>query len=89
MPGGRRRRVVFSIAIDRPPQRVRRLSRRTTKFTNTFNTTHPVQPLTQKYSYFHLSEIMLYFVHPVPPRGRFAVVTDVGCGMRWARRVAA
>ena len=23
---------------------------------------------------------------PVPQEGRFAVVTDVGCGMRWTRR---
>jgi hypothetical protein len=36
-----------------------------------------------------LSEIMLYSPHPVPLRGRFAIVTDVGCGMRWAHWVAA
>jgi hypothetical protein len=24
--------------------------------------------------------------HPVPREGRFAVVTDVGCGMRWTRQ---
>ena len=24
--------------------------------------------------------------HPVPQEGRFAVVTDVGCGMRWTRQ---
>jgi hypothetical protein len=23
--------------------------------------------------------------HPVPHEGRFAIVTDVGCGMRWTR----
>ena len=36
-----------------------------------------------------LSEIVLYSPHPVPQRGRFAVVTDVGCGMRWALWAAA
>jgi hypothetical protein len=25
--------------------------------------------------------------HPVPYEGRFAIVTDVGCGMRWTRAV--
>jgi hypothetical protein len=24
--------------------------------------------------------------HPVPPEGRIAIVTDVGCGMRWTRQ---
>jgi len=23
--------------------------------------------------------------HPVPKEGRIAIVTDVGCGMRWTR----
>lgn len=36
-----------------------------------------------------LSEIVLYSPHPVPLRGRFAIVTDVGCGMRWAHWGAA
>jgi hypothetical protein len=38
--------------------------------------------------YFFFSEIM--YDPSIPPRrrGRFAVVTDVGCGMRWACRVA-
>jgi hypothetical protein len=26
------------------------------------------------------------FRHPVPQEGRIAIVTDVGCGMRWTRR---
>jgi hypothetical protein len=26
------------------------------------------------------------FRHPVPKEGRFAVVTNVGCGMRWTLR---
>ena len=27
--------------------------------------------------------------HPVPPEGRIAIVTDVGCGMRWPRQCPA
>jgi hypothetical protein len=27
-----------------------------------------------------------YAAHPVPHEGRFAIVTDVGYGMRWTRR---
>jgi hypothetical protein len=32
---------------------------------------------------------MYTLLHPARMRGRFAIVTDVGCGMRWAPRVAA
>lgn len=63
------------------------ISRPAHKFPNTSNATRPV--LTQKYSYCVFSEIMLYSAHPVPLRGRFAIVTDVGCGMRWAHWDAA
>jgi len=28
---------------------------------------------------------MFLYVHPVPHEGRIAIVTDVGCGMRWTR----
>ena len=34
-------------------------------------------------SCFFFSEFMLYSLRSAPTRGRFAVVTDVGCGMRW------
>ena len=49
----------------------------------------PSRPTHLQYSCCVFSEIVIYFAHPVPQRGRFAVVTDVGCGMRWACRVAA
>jgi len=40
-------------------------------------------------SSFFFSEIMLCLRHPASHEGRFAIVTSVECGMRWARRVAA
>jgi len=51
----------------------------------------PLLPLFSPYEDFYcaLSEIVLYSPHPVPQRGRFAIVTDVGCGTRWAHWIAA
>ena len=45
-----------------------------------------VQPFLKKYFAFSESQIrcMSYPV-PQPPEGRIAIVTDVGCGMRWTR----
>jgi hypothetical protein len=44
----------------------------------------------QKYFSFFLSESSVICGGPVPDQeGRFAIVTNVGCGMRWACRVAA
>jgi hypothetical protein len=46
-----------------------------------------VKPRNQKYSAFAAGQIsattsaVLY-----PQEGRFAIVTDVGCGMRWTRQ---
>ena len=44
----------------------------------------PVQSLLQKIFRFRDSpKSQAFFAHPVPQEGRFAIVTDVGCGMRW------
>ncbi len=46
-----------------------------------------VQPCFQKYLSFHLSQITgLSRAIPFPIEGRFAIVTDVGFGMRWTRQ---
>ena len=43
-----------------------------------------VQPLPQKYSDFPNMRIRSIFAAvPLPHEGRFAIVTDVGRGMRW------
>jgi hypothetical protein len=47
----------------------------------------PVQPLREKYFASRLTQIT--FKTPAIPshsEGRFAIVTDVGCGMRWTRQ---
>src|ERR1700694_5548302 len=50
--------------------------------------TPAVQPLLQKYSASHLTQISsLSRAVPRPNEGRFAIVTDVGRGMRWTRAV--
>jgi hypothetical protein len=46
----------------------------------------PIQATPEKYFCFVLSEIMLVCPRPASQEGRFAVVTDVECGMRWACR---
>src|ERR1700742_44496 len=46
-----------------------------------------VQPCLQKYRSFHLTQITgLSRAIPFPIEGRFAIVTDVGFGMRWTRQ---
>jgi hypothetical protein len=46
-----------------------------------------VQPRFQKYLSFHLSQITgLSRAIPFPIEGRFAIVTNVGFGMRWTRQ---
>jgi len=45
-----------------------------------------VQPPFEKYFRFHLTQITgLSPAIPFPIEGRFAIVTDVGFGMRWTR----
>src|SRR5216684_6398483 len=45
-----------------------------------------VQPLCEKYFRFRLTQIRCISKPvPCPQEGRFAVVTDVGHGMRWTR----
>jgi hypothetical protein len=47
-----------------------------------------VQPSSQKYFCFHLAQITgLSRAIPFPIEGRFAIVTNVGFGMRWTRRI--
>jgi len=51
---------------------------------------HPksVKPLREKYSDFQKARITaISFAVLFPQEGRFAVVTDVGSGMRWTRRL--
>jgi hypothetical protein len=48
-----------------------------------------VQPLRQKYFYFFFSELVVLSCRPASHEGRFAIVTNVERGMRWACRVAA
>jgi hypothetical protein len=46
-----------------------------------------VKPRNQKYSAFAAGQISARTsAVPCPQEGRFAIVTDVGCGMRWTRR---
>jgi hypothetical protein len=47
----------------------------------------PVQPRLQKYSASRLPQInSRTLAIPFPQEGRFAVVTDVGSGMRWTQQ---
>jgi len=46
-----------------------------------------VKPRNQKYSAFAVGQISARTpAVPCPQEGRFAIVTDVGCGMRWTRQ---
>ncbi len=46
-----------------------------------------VKPRNQKYFASRLTQIRCISEPvPCPQEGRFAIVTDVGCGMRWTRR---
>src|SRR6266436_4231821 len=46
-----------------------------------------VKPRNKKYSAFALGQISARTsAVPCPQEGRFAIVTDVGCGMRWTRQ---
>ena len=46
-----------------------------------------VKPRNQKYSAFAAGQISARTpAIPCPQEGRFAIVTDVGCGMQWTRQ---
>jgi hypothetical protein len=61
--------------------------RRKTLFASRFNPFTPVQPLFEKYFTFVFPEIDIRCRRPaLDQEGRFAIVTNVGCGMRWACR---
>jgi hypothetical protein len=48
----------------------------------------PVQPCVKKYFDSLLTQIThISLAIPAHTEGRFAIVTDVGCGMRWTRHV--
>jgi hypothetical protein len=58
-----------------------------TIFASHFNDITPVQPLVEKYFTFAFSETSVRCSCPaLDQEGRFAIVTNVGCGMRWACR---
>jgi hypothetical protein len=44
-----------------------------------------VNPARQKYFSFPEIKFGVYHRHPAPQEGRFAIVTDVGGGMRWTQ----
>ena len=57
------------------------------KFSFAFNLIWPVQSSLQKYFGSLLTQITcLSFAIPAHTEGRFAIVTDVGQGMRWTRQ---
>ena len=50
------------------------------------STPPPVQPFARKYSRSLLTQLTsISIAIPHPQEGRFAIVTDVGSGMRWTR----
>jgi hypothetical protein len=48
---------------------------------------HLSSPLRKNFPLRASPKSKLYRTHPVPLEGRFAIVTDVGLGMRWTRPV--
>jgi hypothetical protein len=58
--------------------------RQKSNFVRHFKLIWVVQSPLQKYSYFGKSEIMVLLASScLDNEGRFAIVTNVGCGMRW------
>ena len=58
------------------------------KLTRRANHQKSVQPLGKKFFAFAVGQISARTpAIPCPQEGRFAIVTDVGCGMRWTRSV--
>jgi hypothetical protein len=56
-------------------------------FASTFSPITSVQISAQKYFSFAFSEFDVNYRCPaLDQEGRFAIVTNVGCGMRWTRR---
>jgi len=56
-------------------------------FLNRINLFLPVQSPSAKIFRFPFPPNHLYHAHhPGPREGRIAIVTDVGCGMRWTRQ---
>jgi hypothetical protein len=56
-------------------------------FVRQFKLIWAVQSSRKKYFAFAVGQIICTSPrHPVPQEGRIAIVTDVGCGMRWTRK---
>jgi hypothetical protein len=66
----------------RAPQRLRIK----TNFLNQINVICPVQITQQKYSASRSAQITGVSIASRPTEGRFAIVTNVGQGMRWTRQ---
>jgi hypothetical protein len=65
---------------------VARSSRAKTNFTNQFNLFRAFKPNIENISLFQKKNLRYSALVPIPFEGRFAVVTNVGSGMRWTRR---
>jgi hypothetical protein len=64
----------------------RRWLRQKTDFSSLFKPLGVIEFSNRKF-YFRFSEMCDYLLPiPRPQEGRIAIVTDVGCGMRWTRR---
>jgi hypothetical protein len=59
------------------------IARETANFSNRFNLFLPVQFSAKNISLLAWPETLAYLPRPALHEGRFAIVTDVGCGMRW------
>jgi hypothetical protein len=70
-----------------PSYRTLRALRVERKFLRRIKLICPVQTTLQKYSCSRLTQITsISIAIPFPQEGRFAVVTNVGSGMRWTRQ---
>ena len=79
--------VVVACCQSAAPVAATRRVRGRANFSNGSNVICPVQPRLQKYSASHLPQINRTTPRiPSHQEGRFAIVTDVGCGMRWTRQ---
>jgi hypothetical protein len=58
------------------------------QFRQSVQADHPPGAASAKFSSFFFSEIVHTARIPPPHEGRFAIVTDVGSGMRWTRQRA-
>jgi len=57
--------------------------REESKFVCGFNSISSSAPWVENFSLSIFPKLMLLFARPALTEGRFAIVTSVGCGMRW------